>query len=80
MIRGARSVCEFRDNVIMTTKRGILLLTYISVFDSEKVFKTTYRKWRRFLKASTNILDMLLIAYSVRNCSSLDCNINVLVT
>ena len=58
VIRGARSVCEFRDNVIMTTKSGILLLTYIAAFDSEKVFKTTYRKRRRFLKASLNILDM----------------------
>ena len=36
MIRGVRSVCEFRDNVVMTTKSGILLLTYIAVFNSEK--------------------------------------------
>ena len=36
MIRGDCSVCEFRDNVVMTTKSGILLLTYIAVFNSEK--------------------------------------------
>lgn len=36
VIRGDRSVCEFRDNVVMTTKSGILLRTDIAVFDSEK--------------------------------------------
>ena len=36
VIRGARSICEFRDNVVMTTKSGMLLRTDIAVFDSGK--------------------------------------------
>ena len=36
VVRGNRSVCEFRDNVVMTTKSGMLLRTDIAVFDSEK--------------------------------------------
>ena len=36
VIRGDRSVCEFRDNVVMTTKSGMLLRTDIAVFDSGK--------------------------------------------
>ncbi len=36
MIRGDRSVYQFRENFVMTTKSGILLLTYIAVFNSEK--------------------------------------------
>ena len=36
VIRGDRSVGEFRDNVVMTTKSGMLLRTDIAVFDSGK--------------------------------------------
>ena len=36
VVRGDRSVCQFRENFVMTTKSGILLLTYIAVFNSEK--------------------------------------------
>lgn len=36
VVRGNRSMCEFRDNVVMTTKSGMLLRTDVAVFDSEK--------------------------------------------
>lgn len=36
VIRSNRSICEFRDNVVMTTKSGMLLRTDVAIFDSEK--------------------------------------------
>lgn len=36
VVRGNRSLCEFKDNVVMTTKSGMLLRTDTAVFDSEK--------------------------------------------
>ena len=37
VIRVDRSVCQFRENFVMTTKSGILLLTYIAVLILKKV-------------------------------------------